>query len=64
MVLNVEAIPGGFTVTDADNEWSWWSVAFHGATPTIASYLCERVDPHSRLGRRILTAVRDSLAAA
>lgn len=64
MVLTVEAIPGGFTVTEADNDNHRWSVAYRGATPTIASHLCESVDPDSRTGRRILAAIRESLVSA
>jgi hypothetical protein len=58
--LSVEQIPGGYTVTDANYPKHWWSVAYRGATPTIASYLCENVDPHSHIGRRILSAIRAS----
>lgn len=60
--LTVEQIPGGYTVTDANYPKHWWSVAYRGATPTIASYLCEKVDPHGHVGRRILSAIRDSAA--
>jgi hypothetical protein len=58
--LTVEQIPGGYTVTDANYPTHWWSVAYRDATPTIASYLCEKVDPHGHVGRRILSAIRDS----
>lgn len=57
--LVVEEIPGGFTVVEEGNELHWWSVAYRGAVPTIASYLCESVDPDSRIGRHILAAIRE-----
>lgn len=58
--LTVDQIPGGYTVTDTNNPTHWWSVAYRGVTPTIASYLCEKVDPHSRTGRRVLAAIREA----
>ena len=62
--LIVDAIPGGFTVTEAGSEKHWWSVAFRGSTATIASHLCEAVDPRSVVGRQIVAAVRESLVSA
>ena len=62
--LVVEEIPGGFTVVEDGNDGRWWSVAYRGTTPTIASHLCESVDPDSRIGRHILAAIREERAAA
>lgn len=62
-LLSVEAIPGGFTVTDTGDSSRWWSVAFRGSTPSIASDRCEKIDPHSGVGRHILAAIRDRLVA-
>lgn len=56
--LIVEQIPGGFTVTERENEKRWWSVAFRGSTPTIASHLCHMVDPRSGEGKAVIEAVR------
>ena len=57
--LVVDILPGGYTVTEADNENHWWSVSLRGAYAVIASHLGHEVDPHSSLGRRILAATRN-----
>lgn len=57
-MLVVERIPGGFTVSERDNEKRWWSVAFRGASPTIASHLCQKVDSRSGEGQAVVEAIR------
>jgi hypothetical protein len=63
-LLLVEQIPGGFTVSEAADETRWWSVAFRGTTPSIASHLCRAVDPGSAEGRAVIAAVRMHMRAA
>lgn len=63
MVLNAEPLPGGFTVFESADESRWWTVSYRGATPVIIAYRKEVVDPRSSLGRSILAATRQAVAA-
>ena len=60
--LVVDAMPGGFSITESGDENHWWSVIYRGSTPIITSPFCENVTTHSPLGRRILAAIRESAA--